>query len=98
MDVRVMDPLCRPVTARYGLSPDRKTAFMEMAQASGLQLLTASERNPRYTTTLGTGDMIKDALDAGVQNIILGIGGSATTGSSVPNCGWKAAASTRRTR
>lgn len=83
VEVRVRDPLCRPVTARYGLSPDRETAFMEMAQASGLQLLTVSERNPLYTTTLGTGDMIRHALDAGVENIVLGIGGSATNDAGI---------------
>ena len=76
--VRVQDPLFRPVTAHYGISKDGQTAFLEMAQASGLQLLAPAERNPLKTTTFGTGEMIRDALAQGVRHLVLGIGGSAT--------------------
>lgn len=76
--MQVQDPLFRPVTARYGLSKDGQTAFLEMAQASGLQLLAPEARNPLKTTSFGTGEMIRDALDQGVSQLILGIGGSAT--------------------
>ena len=74
----VKDPLFRPVLASYGLSGDGKTAFIEMAQASGLQRLAPEERNPLYTTTFGTGELIADALQRRVSKIVLGIGGSAT--------------------
>ncbi|MCF2488458.1 glycerate kinase [Dyadobacter sp. CY347] len=83
IDVEVNDPLGRPVTASYGLSADRQTAYIEMAAASGLALLAAEERNPLLTSTYGTGQLIKDALDKGVTQIILGIGGSATTDGGI---------------
>ncbi|MFZ5970401.1 MAG: glycerate kinase [Bacteroidota bacterium] len=76
--VTVRDPLLRPLQATYGLSQDGTTAFMEMASASGLALLTHQERNPMRTSSAGTGDLIADALDRGAQHIVLGIGGSAT--------------------
>lgn len=78
VEVTVCDPLMRPVVARYGVSADGKTAIMEMAQASGLPLLTADERNPLLTSTFGTGQMIVDALARGCRSILIGIGGSAT--------------------
>jgi glycerate kinase len=74
----VHDPLFRNIDARYGISEDNETAFLEMASASGLQLLKKHERNPMQTTTLGIGELIAHALDLGVKKIILGIGGSAT--------------------
>lgn len=74
----VMDPLMRPVQARYGLSRDGKTAFVEMAQASGLALLKLEERNCWQTSTFGTGELIAKALDKGVGRVILSVGGSAT--------------------
>ncbi|MDY0139937.1 MAG: glycerate kinase, partial [Candidatus Izemoplasmatales bacterium] len=70
-------PLMRETKAFYGLLED-KTAIIEMAQASGLTLLSDSEKNPLYTTTYGTGELIKDALDKGARNFIIGLGGSAT--------------------
>jgi len=76
--VVVRDPLFRTINASYGISKDGTTAFIEMAKASGLQLLADYERNPLQTTTLGTGDLIRHALDHNVRKIILGIGGSAT--------------------
>lgn len=77
VSVRVSDPLGRPINAQYGILPNG-TAVMEMAQAAGLHLLTPAERNPMKTSTYGVGEMIADALNRGVQHIILGIGGSAT--------------------
>jgi glycerate kinase len=74
----VMDPLMRPVQARYGLSRDGKTAFVEMAQASGLELLKLEDRKCRHTSTFGTGQLIAKAVDKGVRRIILSVGGSAT--------------------
>lgn len=77
-ELSVHDPLMRPVDASYGLSGDGHTVFIEMAAASGLPLLTDSERNPMLTTTYGTGELIRDALNRGGRNFIIGIGGSAT--------------------
>jgi glycerate 2-kinase len=76
--IETCDPLFRKHTATYGLSRDNSTAFIEMAQAAGLQLLKKDERNPLKTTTFGVGLMIQDALSRGVSRIILGLGGSAT--------------------
>ena len=71
------DPLGRLNTAVYGLT-DNGMAVIEMAQASGLTLLTEQERDPLITSTYGTGQLIKDALDRGARKFIIGIGGSAT--------------------
>lgn len=62
---------------------DGETAIIEMAAASGLPLVPAAQRNPCLTTTFGTGELIKAALDAGLQKIIIGIGGSATNDGGV---------------
>lgn len=78
IEVTVTDPLGRPIRASYGLIDEGKTAIIEMAAASGLPLLKAEEKNPRITTTQGTGELLRDALDRGVNKILLGIGGSAT--------------------
>ncbi|MBX2927921.1 MAG: glycerate kinase [Saprospiraceae bacterium] len=78
VETQVKDPLFRDISARYGLSEDGRTAFIEMAQASGLQRLSPSERNPLFTTTYGTGELILDALRCGARHLILCIGGSAT--------------------
>ncbi|MEE9158238.1 MAG: glycerate kinase [Gammaproteobacteria bacterium] len=75
---RVCGPLGRAVLARYGILGDKKTAVIEMAQASGLPLVPHPRRNPLKTTTFGTGQLIQDALDKGAEKIIIGIGGSAT--------------------
>ena len=74
----VTDPLGRPIEAQFCYLPDRKTAIIEMAEASGLRLLKSTERNPMLTTTLGTGQMILAALDLGAKRILIGLGGSAT--------------------
>jgi glycerate kinase len=73
---RVQDPLGREIEAMYGIAGDM--AVMEMAAASGLPLLSPDERNPWNTSTYGTGQMIKDALDRGCRRFMVGIGGSAT--------------------
>lgn len=75
---RVTNPLGIKVDARYGILGDGTTAVIEMAAASGIQFVTEETRNPLITTTYGTGELIKDALDHGVQHIIVGLGGSAT--------------------
>lgn len=75
--VRVTGPLGEPVDAKYGVLPDG-TVVIEMAQASGLTLVEPARRNPLLTTTYGTGELIKHALDSGARSIIVGIGGSAT--------------------
>lgn len=75
---RVTGPLGNPLDACFGLSGDVRTAFIEMASASGLVLVPESMRDPMITTTRGTGELILAAIDLGAQRIILGIGGSAT--------------------
>ncbi|MFC1912266.1 glycerate kinase [Chloroflexota bacterium] len=74
----VKDPLGRPVTARWGILSDKTTAVIEMAAASGLPLVPPERRNPLVTTTYGTGELIRAALDNGCRKLIIGIGGSAT--------------------
>ncbi len=75
---RVHDPLGREIDAEWGLLGDGRTAVVEMAAANGLPLLLDSERDPRVTSTRGTGELILDAAASGAQRIIVGIGGSAT--------------------
>ncbi|TCL64798.1 glycerate kinase [Hydrogenispora ethanolica] len=72
------DPLGREIRSFFGLTGDRSAAIIEMAAASGLPLLSEAEKNPLITSTYGTGQLIRAALDLGVKKIILGIGGSAT--------------------
>ena len=79
ISVEVVGPRFEKINAAYGISNDGNTAFIEMAKASGLQLLKPENRNPLLTTTFGTGELIRHALDRGVKKILLGIGGSATT-------------------
>jgi len=74
----VQGPLGAPVEAHWGWLPDSHTAIIEMAEASGLQLLKQEQRNACITSTFGTGELIKAALDAGARRVILAIGGSAT--------------------
>lgn len=76
--VTVTGPLFKPVEAFYGLSGDKKLAVIEMASSSGLELVQKEKRNPFLTTTLGFGELIYDALEEGVEELLLGIGGSAT--------------------
>ncbi|ANB56689.1 glycerate kinase family protein [Anoxybacillus sp. B7M1] len=74
----VTGPLGEPVQACFGLLGDGKTAVIEMAAASGLHLVPNNKRNPLITTTKGTGELIRAALDEGANHLIIGIGGSAT--------------------
>lgn len=76
--IRVKDPLMRETASFYGISGDGSTAVIEMAAASGLESLETSERNPWITSTYGTGQLIRDAINRGCKKILLGIGGSAT--------------------
>lgn len=76
--VTVTGPLGKPVEAFFGVLGDRETCIIEMACASGLNLISPSERNPLASTTFGTGELIKRALDEGYRKFILAIGGSAT--------------------
>ena len=76
--VTVSGPLGEPVEAFYGLTGDGDTAVIEMAAASGLALVPPDRRNPLLTSSRGTGELIRAALDAGARRFILGIGGSAT--------------------
>ena len=70
---------CMELTpAEYGISADGTTAFIEMAAISGLPLIKEEQRNPMKTTTYGTGELIRDALEKGCTRFIVGIGGSAT--------------------
>jgi glycerate kinase len=74
----VHGPLGEPMRAHWGVSGDSSTAFIEMASASGLPLVPKDLRNPRITSTFGTGELIKAALDMGLRKLVIGIGGSAT--------------------
>ena len=76
MEVEVKDPLMRDITAKFGLVGE--TAIVEMATASGIELIDDEELDPLVTTTYGTGQLIKAALDKGCRKIIIGLGGSAT--------------------
>ena len=79
--VTVRDPLMRPVTAKYLLQGE--TAVIEIAQASGLPLLTKEERNPLVATSYGTGQLVADAVRRGARHIIVGLGGSATSDAGI---------------
>lgn len=78
VEVEVTGPLGDTVQGFYGLSGDEQSAFIEMAAASGLELVPTDKRCPLTTTSWGTGELIRHALDAGVKHIIIGLGGSAT--------------------
>jgi glycerate kinase len=80
---RVLDPLGNRITAEYGITGDGTTAIIEMSRASGLALVPPSKRNPMVTTSYGTGELIRAALNRGVKSIILGIGGTATVDGGI---------------
>ena len=82
VNAEVTDPLGRHITAKYGILPDN-TAVIEMSAASGLTLLSETERDPMLTTTYGTGELILDAIRRGCHNFIIGIGGSATNDGGI---------------
>ena len=75
---RVHDPLGRKITAEWGVLGDGITAVVEMAAASGLPLLGPAERDPRVTSTRGTGELMLEAASSGAHHIVVGLGGSAT--------------------
>lgn len=83
IQINVHDPLFNNIEAEYGFAENIKTAFIEMSSASGLRLINEKYHNPLLTTTLGTGEMIMDAVRIGAKSIILGIGGSATTDAGI---------------
>ena len=80
-EVIVRDPLLRPVTASYLLNSEE--AVIEIAQASGLTLLSPEERNPMVATSFGTGQLVADAVRQGAKHIIVGLGGSATSDAGI---------------
>lgn len=82
------DPLGRNIRAAYGWIPDRNTAIIELAAASGIQLLSKEDRNPLHTNTFGTGQQIRHAIEAGAKHIYLTLGSSATNDAG---CGMAAA-------
>lgn len=77
-EVVVKGPLGKPVTASIGVLGDKETVVIEMAQASGLTLVSENEKNPFLATSYGTGELIKYALDQNFRKFIIGLGGSAT--------------------
>lgn len=78
----VKGPLFEDIEARYAVLPENK-AVIEMAEASGLPLVPDDKKNPLYTTTFGTGQLIKDALDNGARHITISVGGSATNDGGI---------------
>ena len=78
VSLQAKDPLFRSIETFYIYSENEKIAYIEMAEISGLHLLLENEKNCMHTTSLGTGQLIVDAIEKGAEQIILGIGGSAT--------------------
>jgi len=78
VDVEVQDPLGRTITAPFALIEGGRRALVEMAAASGLALIAKDERDPWTTTTYGTGQLIRAAVEAGAEEIMVAVGGSAT--------------------
>ncbi|WP_159567670.1 glycerate kinase [Budvicia diplopodorum] len=83
INLTVTGPQGTPVSAFYGINGKGTCAVIEMAAASGLMLVSPAERNPLTATSLGTGELIRHVLDAGIRHIILGVGGSATVDGGV---------------
>lgn len=77
------NPLGERIAVKYGISREKKTAIIEMAQAAGLTLLKEEQKNPLYTTTYGVGEMIGDAIRKGCRRFVIGIGGSASNDGGV---------------
>lgn len=82
---KVVDPLGREITGDYGIITrnNKKIVVMEMAQAAGITLVSKNERNPLISTTYGVGLMIKDAINKGYRDFLIGIGGSATNDGGI---------------
>ncbi|MEA1986268.1 MAG: glycerate kinase, partial [Candidatus Marinimicrobia bacterium] len=79
IECKVKNPLGENINSRYGIIEDKKIAVIEMAVASGLNLIPQKLQNPFNTTTFGTGQLVRNALDNGYRNFIISIGGSATS-------------------
>lgn len=82
IEARIHDPLMRPITAQYGITPNG-TAIIETAKACGLTLMSIDERNPMVATTYGVGELIAHAVRQGCQNFIIGLGGSGTSDAGI---------------
>lgn len=82
----VTGPMGKPVEACWWMDYRSRTAFMDMASASGLTLVPENERNPLITTSAGTGELILDAIKAGASEIVVGMGGSATVDGGKGAC------------
>ncbi|MCD8819602.1 glycerate kinase [Mammaliicoccus sciuri] len=83
VEVNSIDPLSRPLQSSYGITGDGKTAIIELATSSGIDLLKQEELNPLHTTTYGTGLLIKDAIGKGIKHFIVCLGGSATNDAGI---------------
>ena len=83
VQVDVTGPLGDAVSCEYGIIHGGRTAVMEMCSAAGLTLIPEAERDPRFTTTYGVGEMIRDAINRGCDRFLIGIGGSATNDGGV---------------
>ncbi len=83
VEIATIDPMGRPLKATYLLNATNDTAYIELAKASGLELLKEEERNVMQMSTYGTGLQIKDAVSRGVKTIYLGLGGSATNDAGI---------------
>lgn len=83
VETQATDPIGRKIPSRYVTIENDSTAIISLAAASGITLLRPEERNPLITTTYGTGELILDALSLGAHNIVVGLGGSATTDGGV---------------
>ncbi|ENM3919371.1 glycerate kinase [Vibrio cholerae] len=83
VEVKVMGPQGKRVEAFYGMLGDNQTAVIEMAAASGLHHVPLAQRDPKLTTSFGTGELIRHALDQGATKLIIGLGGSATNDGGV---------------
>lgn len=83
VEVNSIDPLSRPLQSSYGITGDGKTAIIELATSSGIDLLKQEELNPLHTTTYGTGLLIKDAIEKGIKHFIVCLGGSATNDAGI---------------
>jgi glycerate 2-kinase len=81
--VSVTGPLSEPVQAKIAFSSDGKRAYIEMAEACGLHLVSPEERNPLNTTTFGVGELILYAMDSGAIELVIGVGGSATNDGGI---------------
>lgn len=83
IDITVTGPMGTPVSCYYGYLKESSTAIMDMASAAGITLVPDTEKNPLSATTYGVGEMIKDAMERGCRNFIIGIGGSATNDGGI---------------